>query len=45
MPVAVVNYIFAVRYNRDPQTMASLVVISTLLSFATLPALLAFVLR
>lgn len=45
MPVAVVNYIFAVRYNRDPQTMASLVVISTLLSFATLPALLALVLR
>lgn len=45
MPVAVVNYIFAVRYNRDPQTMASLVVVSTLLSFATLPALLAFVLR
>ncbi len=45
MPVAVVNYIFAVRYNRDPQTMASLVVISTLLSFATLPALLAVVLR
>ena len=44
MPVAVVNYIFAVRYNRDPQTMASLVVISTLLSFATLPALLALVL-
>lgn len=45
MPVAVVNYIFAVRYNRDPQTMASLVVISTLLSFATLPGLLALVLR
>ncbi|MEK9971190.1 MAG: AEC family transporter [Ferrovibrio sp.] len=44
MPVAVVNYIFAVRYNRDPQTMASLVVVSTLLSFATLPALLALVL-
>ena len=44
MPVAVVNYIFALRYNRDPQTIASLVVISTLLSFATLPALLVLVL-
>lgn len=44
MPVAVVNYIFALRYNRDPQTVASLVVISTLLSFATLPALLVLVL-
>lgn len=44
MPVAVVNYVFALRYNRDPATVASLVVISTLLSFATLPGLLFFLL-
>jgi predicted permease len=45
MPVAVVNYVFAVRFNRDPAATASLVVISTLLSFATLPVLLLAVLR
>lgn len=45
MPAAVVNYLFSVRYGRDSAGVASLVVISTLLSFATLPALLAFVLR
>lgn len=45
MPAAVINYVFAVRYGRDSAGVASLVVISTLLSFATLPVLLAMVLR
>ncbi len=44
MPVAVFSYLFAVRYNRSPEEVAGTVMISTLLSFATLPALLWFVL-
>lgn len=44
MPVAVVNYVFAVRYNREPAAVASLVVLSTLLSFASLPVLMLLVL-
>lgn len=44
MPVAVVNYVFAARFNREPAAVASLVVLSTLLSFATLPVLLWLVL-
>ncbi|MCK8515478.1 AEC family transporter [Methylonatrum kenyense] len=40
MPVAVFNYLFAVRYNRDPETTAGLVVVSTVLSVLTLPPLL-----
>jgi predicted permease len=40
MPVAVMNAIFAARYNRDPAAVAGLVVVSTLVSFATLPVLL-----
>ena len=44
MPVAVINYVFAARYNRDPAAIASLVVISTLVSFASLPVLMLLVL-
>ena len=44
MPVAVFNYLFALRYNRMPETIAGSVVISTLISFATLPVLLYLVL-
>lgn len=40
MPVAVINVIFAVRYARDATAVAGLVVVSTLVSFATLPLLL-----
>jgi predicted permease len=40
MPVAVFNYLFAVRYNAAPSEVAGMVVISTALSFATLPLLL-----
>jgi predicted permease len=45
MPAAVINYVFAARYNRDPPAIASLVVLSTLISFASLPALLLLVLN
>ncbi len=44
MPVAVFNYLFAQRYNTEPEEVAGIVVLSTTLSFATLPALLWFVL-
>jgi malate permease and related proteins len=44
MPVAVFSYLFAVRYNRNPEEVAGTVVISTVLSFLTLPALLWYVL-
>jgi predicted permease len=40
MPVAVFNYLLALRYHREPQEIATMVVISTLLSFLTLPFLL-----
>ena len=44
MPVAVINYLFAARYNRSPQEVASVVVLSTTLTFVTLPLLLAWLL-
>lgn len=40
MPVAVFNYLFAVKANRSPETVASLVICSTLLSFLLIPLLL-----
>ena len=40
MPVAVFNYLFAVRAGRSPETVASLVICSTLLSFLFIPLLL-----
>ena len=43
MPVAVFNYLFAQRYRRAPEEVAGIIVISTVLSFATLPLLLWFV--
>lgn len=42
MPVAVSNYLFAVIYKREPEEVAGLVLISTALSFFTLPLLLVF---
>ncbi|HVK98666.1 MAG TPA: AEC family transporter [Dongiaceae bacterium] len=44
MPVAVFNYLFAVQYNRDPQVVAGMVILSTLLSFALMPVLLLYLL-
>ncbi|WP_185266500.1 AEC family transporter [Halopseudomonas xiamenensis] len=40
MPVAVFNYLFAVKAGRSPETVASLVICSTLLSFLLIPVLL-----
>jgi predicted permease len=44
MPVAVFNYLLAQRYGRSPDDVAGLVVVSTLLSFLTVPVLLAWLL-
>ena len=44
MPVAVFNYLFAQRYKRAPEEVAGMVVISTAVSFATLPFLLLLIL-
>ncbi|MEZ5670185.1 MAG: AEC family transporter [Alphaproteobacteria bacterium] len=45
MPVAVFNYLFAQRYARAPEDVAGMVLISTIVSFASLPLLLAYVLE
>ena len=42
MPVAVFNYIYAELHDNRPQEIAGVVLVSTLLSFVTLPALLWF---
>lgn len=44
MPPAVFNYMFALRYDNQPGEVAGVVLVSTVMSFATLPLLLAFVL-
>jgi len=44
MPVAVFNYLFAQRYQTAPEEVAGMVVISTVLSFVSLPLLLLYVL-
>lgn len=45
MPVAVFNYMIAARYGDDQADVASTVVLSTLLSFLSLPVLLWYLLR
>lgn len=44
MPTAVFNYLFAQLHGNRPEEVAGMVVVSTLLSFATLPFLLALLL-
>ena len=44
MPVAVHNYVFALRFQRGPEENASMIILSTLISMATLPLLLWYVL-
>lgn len=44
MPVAVFNYLFAQLYRREPTEVASIIVLSTLISFATVPLLLLYLL-
>ncbi|HXS39183.1 MAG TPA: AEC family transporter [Stellaceae bacterium] len=45
MPVAVFNYLFALRWNNQPEEIAGVVVVSTLAAIVTAPALLFFLLR
>lgn len=42
MPVAVFNFVFAERFDREPDQVAALVVVSTLVSFLLLPAIVAY---
>jgi len=44
MPVAVSNYLFAVFYKREPAEVAGMVLISTGITFVTLPLLLIYLL-
>lgn len=44
MPVAVFNYLLALRYEREPGEVAGMVVLSTLLAFLLLPFIVSFVL-
>jgi len=44
MPVAVINYLYASMFQRHPEEIAGMIVISTAISFAALPALLYVVL-
>jgi predicted permease len=41
MPAAVFNYLIAQRYEQRPEEVASVVMVSTLLAFGTLPLILA----
>jgi predicted permease len=41
MPSAVFNYLFARLYDNDPDQVAGIILISTVLSYLTLPLLLA----
>lgn len=45
MPAAVFNYLFAQRYGERAEEVAGAVILSTAISFATLPFLLAYVLQ
>lgn len=44
MPVAIFNYLLSLRYDRQPQEVAAMVLISTLLAFLVLPMVLVWVL-
>ncbi len=42
MPAAVFNYLLAVQYQREPATVAGMVVSPTLISFISIPVLLLY---
>ena len=44
MPLAVFNFLLAARYDRHPEDIAGAILISTLISFATMPLLILFAL-
>jgi predicted permease len=45
LPVSVFNYLLAIRYRRSAEEVAGAVLVCTILSFLTLPALLWYLLR
>lgn len=45
MPVAVLSYIFAARYDRDPDGVAGMILVSTAMGFVVAPALLAILMH
>jgi predicted permease len=45
MPAAVFNYLFAARYNRDPDDIAGIVLVSSVASAVSLPFLMIYVLN
>jgi predicted permease len=45
MPAAIFNYLFAARYDRDPDDVAGIVLMSTIVGALLLPVLVAYVLR
>ena len=45
MPVAVFNFVFAERFERNPDQVAALVLASTLLTLAVLPLLVGIILK
>jgi len=42
MPVAVFSYLLASKYNRNPEEVASLILVTTLMSFVTVPLMLIY---
>jgi predicted permease len=44
MPIAVINYLLAEKYERQAADVASAIVLSTLISLTTLPLILAWLL-
>lgn len=44
MPVAIFNFLLAARYDRDPDAVAGAIVVSTVVSFLTMPALVLYAL-
>jgi len=45
LPPAVLNYVVAEKYNQEPSRVASMVMLGNLMSFVSIPVVLAFVLR
>ncbi len=45
MPSAVFNYVFAERFNREPDKVAGVILLSTVMSVVTLPAMVAWACR
>jgi predicted permease len=45
MPAAIFNYLFAARYDRHPDDVAGIVLMSTLVSALTLPLLVGYALH